>query len=287
MKFKILILIIISIVLWQCNRDNSIINAKLAKVVDNSPKYLKIYIAPHDNEHPLVTDSIPKAALDSIILTEEYTKNIKEAKVIDFKNLHSNLSGNTINITVSGSVNGCENIVYVFEPINDSLYRFGSFKPGPSITISGTFTPDPGKEYPPMYALFLDTDTNNTGIITLHYSDEDTTISYDINAAKHTVLLDDANVYRFKLNHLPNVYDYLELYYINKKSNFQAGEQFLFLIPIETELYGYRLVYRLIKTNQNNLYGHSSYTISSWNGKISFPDEYSYAFRVKFPHKNN
>lgn len=284
MKFLIMFVIFLTVLmLTKCNTDQKVVSPYNSTDTKSNEGYLKLYFVEEGIYNPLPPDSIPSVALDSLIIPEKYEKRLSPAKIIDFKKHYTILGGGAIDLTVSGSVYGCDKRVYFFEPESDSTYSVISFEPGPFHHLfTGSIIPDPQKEYAPIYALFLDADNDNSGSITLNFSNGDTTLSYAIDAAKHTFVLDES-VYRFKLNQM-DADSSLYLIYLDGKSNFNLNyrDPFFIFFPVITDSSGYQNVYKLINITR----GNNDMGIFPWTGHITFPDEYGYAFRVKFPHKN-
>ncbi|NIT99814.1 MAG: hypothetical protein GWN62_35770, partial [Aliifodinibius sp.] len=202
---------------------------------DTRDDHLKLFFVERGIQFPVPPDSIPYVALDSLIIPERYEKTLSPSKIIDFKEHYSILGGSAIDLTVSGSVSGCENRVYFFQPGTDSTYLVTSFIPGPwHYYFTGGIIPNPNKEYLQMYALFLDRDNDNSGVITLSFSNSDTTLSYDIDAAQHTVILDE-KVCSFRLDHITKSPDlYLYMHYIDgaSDSKLTTTDPFFVLFPI-------------------------------------------------------
>jgi len=285
MKSQFLALLLATWYLFSyCNIDKSALTPGDSIKEPAIEGYLKLYFAEDEIASTLPWDSIPTIAIDSIVILEKYEKTLSPAKVIDYKQHYSILGGGAIDVTVSGSVSGCENRVYFLQAGSDSLYQVGTFVPGPyHYYFAGSIIPDPSRDYPPIYFLFFDSDNNNSGVITLHFSNGDTTLSYEIDAAEHTVVLDE-EVYWFKLDHITsqNIYSDLYLYYIDGLSNhLSSAAPFFVLFPVVTDSSGYQKVYKLINITP----GSKALGIYPWNGNLTFPDEFGYAFKIKFPHQ--
>ncbi|NIV12405.1 MAG: hypothetical protein GWN62_14365, partial [Aliifodinibius sp.] len=236
MRMKSILLLYFVEVLMGCNvnQDPLISENDFEKPVSGG--YLTLYLVEEGIKQPVGWDSIPYIAKDSLIIPERYVKTLSPSKMIDFKEHYTVLNAaEGIDLTLSGSVTGCENRLYWFSSLDDSVFSVTSFVPGPShYLFTGGIPVDPGQDYPPLYALFIDEDDANSGIVSLRFENNDTVLTFQVNAAQHTMVMDES-VYRFKLNHIRKATDFrLYLYYIDGISNrhLSSNDPFFLLFPI-------------------------------------------------------